>query len=375
MQTRVPFVDLKAQFAPLQEELLASISRVLDSMRLFLGPETEGFESEFAAFCGTNYAVAVDSGTSALYLALRALNIGPGDEVITVSNTFIATAGAIVQAGATPVLVDVEASTALMNLDLVEAAITPRTKAIIPVHLYGRMVDMDRLMAVAKRHGLAVVEDACQAHGAKWAGRPAGAWGDFGCFSFYFSKNLGAYGETGLVTTSSEAHAATLRALRDHGSETKYQHSTFSGNWRPDEIQTAMLRVKLRHLAVWNQRRRAVAEAYRRGLAGLDLDLPAAGGDEHVWHLFVVACDDRDGLRGHLGERGVEAGIHYPVPIHLQPAWRKNGGGPCRLPVTEELASRILSLPIFPEISAEQIDYVCRGVAEFVTKRAELAVP
>jgi dTDP-4-amino-4,6-dideoxygalactose transaminase len=363
----VPFVDLKAQYQQLKPLLLERIEQVLDGMQLFLGPNVEALEREFASFSGTRYAVGVDSGTSALALSLRALGIGPGDEVITVANTFVATAGAIVETGARPVFVDVDPGTQLMDLALVEGAITARTKAILPVHLYGRLVDMARLNAVAQRHGLAVVEDACQAHGARLDGRAAGAWGSAAAFSFYFSKNLGAYGEAGMVTTDDPEVDRQVRLLRDHGSPEKYRHATFGRNARLDELQAAVLRVKLPLLDQWNEARRRHAAAYREaldGLPGLTCLAPEAG-TEHVHHLFVVRTRARDALAAALREAGIASGCHYPIPIHKQEAWSAWGGRPVHLPQTEAAADEILSLPIYPELTDHQRGLVVDAVRSF----------
>jgi len=273
---RVPLVDLHAQYEGLRAEILERVASVLDSMQLFLGPNVQALEVEFAQYCGTRFAIATSSGTSALQLALRASGVGPGDEVITVANSFIATAGAIIQAGATPVFVDIDPATYLLDTALIESAVTPRTRAILPVHLYGRLADMAAINDVAERHGLLVIEDACQAHGARRQGRAAGAWGQAGCFSFYFTKNLGAYGETGMVVTDDPTIAELIRQLRDHGSASKYQHALFGDNARPDEIQAAILRVKLPHLDHWNDARQRIAAAYREAFRGVpDIRCPA----------------------------------------------------------------------------------------------------
>ncbi len=362
----VPLVDLRAQYEPLKGEILERVAAVLDGMHLFLGPNIQALETEFAGFCGTRFAIATSSGTSALQLALRAAAIGPGDEVITVSNTFIATAGAIIQAGATPVFVDIQPGTYLIDASAIESAITPRTRAIIPVHLYGRLADMAAINTIAERHGLVVIEDACQAHGARRNDRAAGAWGRAGCFSFYFSKNLGAYGETGMITTDDADLAEVARQLRDHGSASKYQHAIFGDNARPDEIQAAILRVKLPHLEAWNASRQRIAAGYRAALEGdpgVLCAAPAPAG-EHVYHQFILEVDDRDGVRERLLERGVESGIHYPVPIHQQDAWRRHSDVAYSLPVTERATGRILSLPMYPELTEEQLRYVAQSLLE-----------
>lgn len=363
----VPFVDLKLQYQPLKAEILANISQAFDGMQLFLGANVQGLESEFARFCGVRHGIGVSDGTSALHVILRAMDIGPGDEVITVANTFIATAEAIVLAGARPVFVDVDPDTALMDVSQVEAVITPRTRAILPVHLYGQTVDMAPLLDIAARRGLRVIEDACQAHGAAYQGRRAGSLGDAGAFSFYFSKNLGAYGEGGFITTNDDALAHRMRMIRDHGSERRYYHDLIGLNARLDELQAAVLRVKLPHLADWNELRRQHAAEYDRRLAGLPgVIFPTVRPENcSVYHLYVIQTDDRDALQAYLKERGVATGIHYPAPLHLQQSLRDLGYHPGDLPVTERLAGRILSLPMYAELTSAQIEYVADCVGAF----------
>ena len=356
---RIPFVDLKAQYRNIGPEIRAAMNQVLESMDLLLGPNVRAFEEEFATFCQARYAIGVNSGTDALALALRACGIQPGDEVITPANSFIASAAAIVQIGAIPVFVDVDSETFTIDPDLLEAAITPRTRAVVPVHLYGQMADLSRVMEIARRHGLAVVEDACQAHGAEDRGLRAGSVGDAAAFSFYVSKNLGAYGDAGAVTTNSRAIAEQVRRLRDHGSLHKYEHEEFGLNSRLDELQAAVLRVKLRYLEAWNAQRIAAAARYDEVLAELDVVLPRVrSGARHVFHLYVIQTDERDRVRESLEARGVATGIHYPIPIHRQAACQDAGRIHGRLDVTDGLAGRILSLPIYAEIESEQIHYV-----------------
>jgi dTDP-4-amino-4,6-dideoxygalactose transaminase len=344
---QIPFVDLKAQYGAIREEIQAALLDVLDGMELVLGPNLRAFETEFAAYCGAKYAIGVAQGTDALMLALRACGVGPGDEVVTVAHTFIATAEAIVQLGATPVFVDIDPTTYTLDPARLEAAIGPRTRAVVPVHLYGQMADMDAILPIARSHGLAVVEDACQAHGAEDLGRRAGSLGDAAAFSFYPSKNLGAYGDGGAVTTNSRAIAECVARLRDHGSVRKY------------EIQAAALRVKLRYLDEWNSRRQAHARTYEGLLADLDLVLPATRpGASHVYHLYVVRAEARDFGRQTLTNLGVATGIHYPIPVHLQPAALGIGRVAGDLRVTEWVAGRILSLPMYPEMEAAQLNYV-----------------
>ena len=361
----VPFVDLKAQYAPIRDELLAAISSVLDSMDLVLGANVRAFEEEFARYCNAKHAVGLNSGTDALALALRACGIGPGDEVITASNSFIATAEAIVSLGAVPIFVDVDPDTYTLDPVWLEPAINRRTRAIVPVHLYGQMADMPAIMQIARKHDLKVIEDACQAHGAEDRGKRAGSVGDAAAFSFYASKNLGAYGDAGAVTTNSAVLADRIRVLRDHGSSRKYEHEEMGVNSRLDEIHAAMLRVKLRLLDQWNDQRIANARAYAELLADMNVTRPVTrAGAKHVFHLYVVRTENRDGVRAALTERGISTGIHYPTPIHLQPASRGVGRVEGDLRVTERQASQILSLPMYAELTLEQIEYVAAGLRE-----------
>ncbi len=362
----IQFVDLKKQYAPLKEEILAGISQVLDGMHLFLGENVQALEKDFSAFCGAKHGIGVSDGTSALHVILRAMNIGPGDEVITVSHTFIATAEAIVLAGATPVFVDVDPQTCLMNLDEVEDKITSRTKAILPVHLYGQMVDMPRLREIADRHGLKIIEDACQAHGAEFAGHRAGNLGDAAAFSFYFSKNLGAYGEGGFIATNDDELAHRVRMIRDHGSERRYYHDMIGMNARLDEIQAVVLRAKLKHLEEWNSARREHAALYRELLKGTPavpmLECPDA---KSIYHLFVIQTPDRDALQTHLKNQGIFTGIHYPVPIHLQNAMAYLGYKEGDFPNTEHVVKNILSLPMFAELTDPDITRIADCIKEF----------
>lgn len=365
---QIPFVDLRAQYQALRPEIVAAIEDVLGGMQLAGGPNTRAFEAELAAYCGVEHAIGVGSGTDALYLALRACGIGPGDEVITVSNTFFATAEAIALLGAVPVYVDVDPETYTLDPSKLEAAIGPRTRAIVPVHLYGQLADMDAIMAVAAAHDLMVVEDACQAHGARdHRGRRAGSIGDAAAFSFYMSKNLGAYGEGGAVTTRSANIANAVRLIREHGAPRKYEHEVVGVNSRLDEIQAAVLRIKLRHLDVWNDRRRAHAAAYDAMLrvSGAPAQPPALpDGQQHVFHLYVVEVDERDRVRDELAERGIATGVHYPIPIHRQQASHGLGRVAGDLAVTERAAERILSLPMYPELTPAQIEHVVSCLAQ-----------
>ena len=365
--TTIPLVDLKEQFQPLKKEIMAEIEGVLDKMQLFLGENVYQLEREFADYCGTRFAVGVGSGTDALYLSLRAVGIGLGDEVITVANTFIATAEAIVQAGARPILVDIDAETYTMDPTQLEAAITNRTKAILPVHLYGHPADMDRIMAIARKYGLRVIEDACQAHGAEYKGAKVGTIGDAGAFSFYCSKNLGAYGEGGMVVSRDREIATQVQILRDHGQSSKYQHSMMGTNSRLDELQSAILRVKLRHLDGWNTMRRALATEYNSQLFGIEeISRPAERPHaEHVYHLYVIRTPDREGLSAWLRKHNIATGIHYPIPVHLQQAWIAAGYSNGSLPVTESASQEILSLPMYPELTVDQVHYICQSVKDY----------
>ena len=369
-KTDIPLVDLRAQYRTIKDEIRPAIDAVLEGMQLNLGPNVRAFDEEFAAFCGVKHAIGVGSGTDAIQLAVRALGISAGDEVITVSHTFFATVEAVLYSGARPILVDVDEKT--FNMDLVAAtqAITPRTKAIMPVHLYGRTVDMKPLLALAKEKGLQIIEDACQSHGASLdVGGKAGSAGRASAFSFYCSKNLGAYGEAGSITTNDDALATELRSLREHGQSTRYYHPVVGYNARLDEIQAAILRIKLRKLPEWNARRLAIARRYNDRLAGSGVIVPEIPeGGRHVFHLYVIRVPDgrRDALRTFLGERGIGTGVHYPVPIHLQEAAGFLGYRQGDLPVTERLANEVLSLPMYAELTDAQVDTVASTVAEFM---------
>jgi dTDP-4-amino-4,6-dideoxygalactose transaminase len=362
----VPFVDLKIQAVELRAEFDAAFSSILDRAAYTLGPELRQFEEAFAAFCGCNHAVGVSSGTDAVKLALLAAGVKPGDDVIVPANTFIATAEAVSHIGATPVCVDCLESNGLMDTAAVGPAVTPRTTAVVPVHLYGQPVDMDALAEVASTHGLAVVEDACQAHGATYKGRPAGSLGDTAAFSFYPGKNLGALGDGGAVTTNDPAAAETVRLYRNHGQEDKYTHRVAGYCDRLHNLQAALLLVKLPHLAAWNEARRAAARDYDSALAGSPGVTVTELGErvEAVYHLYVVMVEDRDKVRQRLGERGVETGIHYPVPLHLQPAYESLGYAAGDFPVAEQRARRMLSLPMFPEIDEAQRAYVVAALEQ-----------
>jgi dTDP-4-amino-4,6-dideoxygalactose transaminase len=364
----IEFVDLKRQFQPLREEIMSRIDQVLAGMNLFLGENVYRLEEEFAAYCGVPHAIGVGSGTDALHLALRAVGVGPGDEVITVANTFFATVEAIALCGARPVFVDIDPASYTMDPSRVEAAITPRTKAIVPVHLYGQPADMDPIIAISRKHGLAVVEDACQAHGAEYKGAKAGSLGDVAAFSFYYSKNLGAYGEGGMVVTKDREIATQVQMLRNHGGRERYHHALMGANARLDEIQAAALRVKLPYLDSWNAARRTWAEEYSRRLADLEnvitpVTQPYA---KHVFHLYVIRTPDRDHLQKWLKRHGVSTGIHYPVPVHLQEACADFGYSLGSLPETEAAAQEILSLPMFAELTIDEVAFVCQTIRNSV---------
>ena len=360
----IPLLDLKAQYASIKPEIDAAVLSVLASAQYVLGDEVAQFEREFADYCGVRHAVAVNTGTSALHLALLALGVGPGDEVITVPFTFVATASAICYTGATPVFVDVEPSSLTMDVLKLEAAITPRTKAIMPVHLYGQMANMDAIQVIAARHGLPVVEDACQAHGAEFMGQRAGSLGALGCFSFYPGKNLGACGEGGIAVTNDDRHAEMLRMLRDWGQEKRYHHVLKGYNYRMDGIQGAILRVKLRYLERWTEARRSHAAHYTSLLSAMrHIDVPVADPlRRHVYHVYAIRSDDRDGLQKALLEDGVQTGLHYPIPVHLQRAHADLGYKAGDFPESEAAAREVLSLPIYPEMTSHQVEHVARAV-------------
>lgn len=364
----VPILDLKAQYVTIQDEVRAAIDSVLEKQHFILGPEVKALEKEIAAYCGTKFAVGVASGTDALILGLRACGVGLGDEVIVPSFTFIATADAVSALGATPVFAEIQNDT--MNLDPVSVAkvITSRTKAIVPVHLYGQCVDMDPLLDLAKTHGLKIVEDTAQAIGATYKGRQAASMGDAGCISFFPSKNLGGYGDGGMVVTNSEEIAKRLVSLRAHGSVKKYFSEEQGWNSRLDELQAAILRVKLRRLDQWNGGRRAAAESYDKLLLGREgIAIPGRSGTgEHVFHQYTVRVRDRDAVQKRLAEAGVTTMVYYPTPIHLQPIYASFGGRPGDLPITESACEQALSLPMFPEITAGQIEYVCDALQQAV---------
>jgi dTDP-4-amino-4,6-dideoxygalactose transaminase len=370
----VPLLDLSAQYAPLREALLAAVTRVCDSQRFILGPEVDALESEFAAMLGVGHAVSVSSGTDALLAVLMALGIGPGDEVITPTFSFFATAGCVSRVGATPVFVDIDPATFNADPDAIARAITPRTRAILPVHLYGLCADMDRILAVAERAGVPVIEDAAQAIGSRVGSRQAGGFGRAGCFSFFPSKNLGAFGDAGLVTTNDAQLAGELRLVRNHGAEPKYFHSRIGGNFRMDALQAAVLRVKAPHLPSWTEGRRANAGRYRAlfaeaGLQGV-VELPVEPpGYTHIYNQFVIRVPRRDALRDHLAASRVGTEIYYPVPFHRQACFAALPSASGHFPVADRAAADALALPIYAELSLDQQRHVVSGIAAFYRSR------
>ncbi len=368
--SKIPLIDLKAQYATIKFEIDAAIQRVIETTSFINGPDVQTFEQEFARYCGAAHAVGVASGTAALQLALQACGVQPGDEVITVAHTFCATAEAIVHVGARPVFVDIDPQTYTISPEAAARAITPRTKAIVPVHLYGMPADMDAIQALAQQHGLVIIEDAAQAHGATYKGQSVGTLGHAACFSFYPGKNLGAYGDAGAVTTNDPALAQRVLALRDHGravrpdgKRAKYEHDQVGYGERLDTLQAAVLRVKLRHLPDWTARRQAIAQRYLELLADMPIGLPFVPTDcEPVWHLFVIRVPHRAEVQAYLAAQGIETGIHYPIPLHLQKSFAGLGYRAGDLPHTEAAAQEILSLPIYPELSEEQQAHVARAL-------------
>lgn len=363
---KIPFVDLHTQHQSIADELNEAIQRVMNRSWFILGTELHAFEEEFATYCNVSHCVGVGSGTEALHLGLKALGIGPGDEVITVAHTFIATALAIVWTGATPVFVDIDPQTYTIDPTRVAEAVTSRTRAILPVHLYGQCADMDSLLSIAREHNLYVIEDAAQAHGATYKGRMAGSMGDIGCFSFYPTKNLGACGDGGAVVTNDRQIAEKLKQLRNYGETNKYHHETIGFNSRLDEIQAAILRTKLKHLDAWNTKRNDAAGYYLENLDERFVKPYAAADRSHVYHLFAIRAESRESLQMHLSEREIQTQIHYPIPIHLQEAFRDHGY--CRdLSNTERIAQHVLSLPLYPTITHEQLDYITEVVNSYGT--------
>jgi dTDP-4-amino-4,6-dideoxygalactose transaminase len=362
----VPYLDLPAQMRPLRKEIDAAIARTLDNCSFCLGPDVVQFEKDFARFCEAQHCVGFNSGTSALHIALLLLNIGPGDEVITTPSTFVATSWAISYAGAKPVYVDIDDQTFNLDPQLVERAITPRTKAIMPVHLYGHPVDLDPLLAICRKHNLTLIEDAAQAHGAKYKGKVVGTFGAVSGFSFYPGKNLGAYGEGGALVTNNAAFAARARSLREHGSTQRYYHDEIGYNYRMEAIQGAVLGIKLKHLATWTRERRRVAHRYHELLANTPLQLPhEAKYAESAWHLYVVRHPRRDELKKHLEANHIGCALHYPLPLHLQKAYAHLGHKAGDFPVAEKAARECLSLPIYPELTDVQLQRVANVITDF----------
>ncbi len=369
----VPFLDLKVQYRQTENEVLPMVTEAMENGAFIGGPQVAGFEEEFAAFCDSRHCVGVGSGTDALRFALMAAGVGNGNEVITVTNTFIATTEAISQTGAQPVFVDIDPKTCNMDPGAIEAKITARTKAIVPVHLYGQPADMDPIIDVANRHGLAVIEDACQAHGALYKGKKAGSLGLSGCFSFYPGKNLGAFGEGGAVVTQDDRTAETIRMIRDHGQNKKYFHDMEGYNGRLDAIQAGVLRIKLRQLADWNESRRKNAAYYNQQLSAIPgIELPVeADYARSVYHLYVIHTDRRDALQKFLAEKGIATGLHYPMPLHLQNAYADMGLKEGAFPLAEKSACRLLSLPMFAELTQDQMDYVADNIKAFVKQKSD----
>lgn len=367
----IPFVDLKTQYLSIKDDVLREIAAVLENTHFVLGDHVARFEAEFATYSNCEHAIALSSGTAALHLAFLAASIGPGDEVITTPLTFCATVAAIEYAGAKPVLADVDPHRLTLDPKKIEACTTSRTKAIVPVHLHGRMADMDPIREICRKRGIMLIEDAAQAHGAEYRKQRAGSFGTMGCFSFYPGKNLGAYGEGGAVTTSDAKLAKTLRMLRDWGQEGKANHVLRGYNYRMDGVQGAVLGVKMRHIEAWTEARRRIAQRYDAAFGALGLEIPANPADaRHVYHVYAMRFDDRDGIRAALEARGVQTGIHYPKPVHLQPAYADLGYGPGSLPVSERASQRLLSLPMFPEMTDSQVETVIAAVRDIARAAA-----
>jgi dTDP-4-amino-4,6-dideoxygalactose transaminase len=365
----IPYLDLKAQYQSLKPEFDATVISVLGSGQYVLGKEVGAFEEEFAAYCQSRHAIGVNTGTSALHLALLAAGIQPGDEVITVPNTFVATVAAILYTGAKPVFVDVQPETLNIDPSLIEKAITKRTKVLLPVHLYGQCADMDPILDIAQKHGLKVIEDAAQAHGAEYKGRRAGSMGVLGCFSFYPGKNLGAFGEGGAITTQDPVLAKNVRMLRDWGAEKKYHHDLKGFNYRMDAIQGAILRVKLRRLEAWTEARRALAQQYDNELQDSNVTFPGASySHRHVYHVYAIRTERRDDLIQFLSQQEIQTNIHYPIPVHLQKAYSDLGYKSGNFPIAESLCQNVLSLPLFPELKPDQVSVVTKAVKMGLSK-------
>ncbi len=370
MMRNIPLVDLKAGFKPVKDEVMKAIEDVLSGMNLCLGPNCQALENEFALYCNTKYAIGVGSGTEAIQFALLACGVKEGDEVITSPHTFFATAEAVATIGAKPVFIDIDPLTYTLDPEGIEKKVTGKTKAIIPVHMYGQAADMKPIMEISKKYGIPVIEDACQAHGALYKGKKAGSLGDAGCFSFYFTKNLGGYGEGGMVTTDNDKIAETIKLYRNHGHRSKYEHAVFGYNGRLDEIQAAILRIKLKYLDEYNTKRREIAKQYTLLLQNTPLLLPEEAEDrKHVYHLYVVRSKKRDALQEYLNNKGVGTGIHYKTPIHLQEAARNLGYKKSDFPEVESACSEILSIPIYPELEQDSQAYVAEKIEDFYDNR------
>ncbi len=355
----IPMVDLKGQYAALREEITEQLNQVLETTHFIMGPQCRGFEEEVAAYCGVKHAVGVASGTDALHLALRAAGIGPGDEVITTPFTFIATAEAISYCGGVPVFVDIDPETFNIDVGLIEAAITERTRAILPVHLFGQPADLAPIADLCGKHGLKLIEDCAQSFGAEYGGKKSGTYGDAGCFSFFPSKNLGCFGDGGMIITDNDTLAEEIRVLRNHGSRERYHHSVIGYNSRLDDMQAAILRVKLRYIDSYNTGRRAAAHRYTERLRGSAIVPPVEDGKGlHVYHQYTLLCDQRDALQKALGDAGIASAVYYPIPLHQQEVYRESLGH-LQFPVTEQVSARVLSLPIFPELTVAQVDTIC----------------
>jgi len=370
MPERIPLLDLRAEYHELKSEIDAAVSRVLESGQFILGPEVTGLEEEFASYCNVKHAIGVNSGTSALHLALLGAGIEPGDEVITVPFTFYATAAAIGYIGAVPVYVDIDPRTFNLDVTRVEAAITERTRAILPVHLYGQPADMDTILEIARRYNLVVIEDVAQAHGAEYKGRHAGSIGDIGCFSFYPTKNLGAAGEGGMVTTNNSEYARTIAMLRNWGEEHRYYPVLKGYNYRLPAVQAAILRVKLRRLNLWTDTRRALAAEYDRLLEDADLMRPVSPADvRHVYCVYTIQAEDRNGLQKELESAGIQTAVHYPLPIHLMPAYADARYKAGDFPVAEASARRVLSLPLYPQMTKHQVQRVAGEIIRLLPNK------
>ena len=367
---KIPLVNLKAGFEPIKDEVMKAIESVFSTMNLYIGPNVQALEEEFASYCGTKYAIGVGSGTDAIHLALLSAGIRRGDEVIVSPNTFFATVEAIAYTSAVPVFVDTDPVTYTIDTSLIEKKINSRTKAIIPVHMYGQAADMAPIIKLSEKHGIKIIEDACQAHGAEYHNKKCGSIGDAGCFSFYFTKNLGGYGEGGMVVTNNHDIAEKVRLFRNHGHKSKYEHSVMGYNNRLDELQAAILRIKLKHLDNYNKNRREIAKKYNALLENTPLSLPKeANNRKHVYHLYVVRTNERDELQEYLNERGISTGIHYKVPIHLQEACKQYNYKQGDIPQVEKACGEILSLPIYPELNDEDIKYITDAIKGFYNKK------